>query len=320
MLIYVGLFEIIYGLYQIFAGMLNWLLNVHLPIGYLGLIHVQYIGSPWGRPYGTFMEPDWYGAVCMFYVLLFSVLSCIDSKRRLFYIFSLNISMLGLFLSFVRAAWLGAALGILFLYLYILKHKSVKLNIYSYLRNLRFFLIILLLMVTISPHLRVILKERFHPTYDTGASLNISNARIVLMQNSVKAASKSILIGKGPGSSGFHYLACEKGVDKAKELTKGKATLNRGAEGFDPSLISTVFTDTGIIGLIVFTLLVLSFIFTNLKIIPLLIGESQLIGLGLFFGICGLLISYIFSQGLWIPFTWVFLAFNMASLKVGLKE
>jgi len=318
LLVYVGILEIMYGLYQVFAGMMNWLLNLRLPIGYLGLIHVQYIGSPWGRPYGTLVEPDWYGAVCMFYVLLLSILACVDSKKKLFYIVALNISILGLFFSFVRAAWIGAALGVLFIFCFELKYKFTHFNILKYIRNFIPFFIVFCLTISFFPPVRVVLKERLHPTYDTGASLSVSNARIGLIKNSVNAASKSILIGTGPGSSAFHYLALEHGVDRAKELTKDKVTLNRGAEGFDPSLVSTVFTDTGIIGLIIFFLLISAFVYINFRTIPLLSGEFQLIGLGLFLGISGLLVSYVFTQGLWIPFTWVFLAFNMGALRVGL--
>jgi hypothetical protein len=40
---------------------------------------------------------------------------------------------------------------------------------------------------------------------------------------------------------------------------------------------------------------------------------------GLFAGLVGLAMSYFFSQGMWLPFTWVFLAFNIAAIQEGLK-
>ncbi len=74
LLLYVGLAEILFGLYQVFAGMCNYYLSINLPVGHAGIVHREFIGSPWGRPYGTLVEPDWYGAISMFYALLFITL------------------------------------------------------------------------------------------------------------------------------------------------------------------------------------------------------------------------------------------------------
>lgn len=314
LLIYVGLFEILYGLYQVFAGIINWCFNANLPIGYLSMAHVEYIGSPWGRPYGTLVESDWYGAICMFYALLFALLCCTEiKKKKLSYFLMLNISVIGLFLSFVRAAWLGFIFGVLFSLFFKYKYKNLEFNMRIYIRNLFIVSMIIFTMVIISPQIRSILKGRF-------SDLNSKNIRLVLMQRSIQTLQKHILIGNGPGSSSFSYLAQEKGKKYAKKFIKTKNALLKGNEGFDHSIISTVLTDTGIFGLIIFLLLIAKIIIFNFKAIPLLHQEYQLAGLGLFLGIIGLFISYIFTQGLWIPFTWVFLAFNMATIRWGLKE
>lgn len=342
-LIYTGLLQIMYGLYQVIAGIINWCFKLNLPIGYLGLIHVQYIGSPWGRPYATLVEPVWYGAICMFYSLLFFVLSCKSSNKRRLYSLSLNLSLIGLFLSFARGAWLGFFVALLFSLFFKYKFKHLKLDISVYIKNLYMPLVLIFIIIIISPQIRGIIKERFHPSYDPGASLNLTNARIGLIKNSMRrfinapteniikdnnqisnippsrsSSYMSLVIGNGPGSSGFSYIAIAKGEEYAKEITRGKITLERKEdEGFDPSIISTVLSDTGIIGLIIFLLLIGAIVMLNFKTIPLLIEEYQLIGLGSFLGIIGLFMSYIFSQGLWIPFTWVFLAFNTAAFKNG---
>jgi hypothetical protein len=319
LLIYVGFFEILYGLYQVYAGAINFYFNARLPIGYMGMIHAGYIGSPWGRPYGTFMEPNWYGAVCMFYALLFSVLASNNSaSKRKVYSFMFHVAFFGLFFSFTRGAWLGFAFGIISLFIF--KNKPPVLNFTLYCKNFFLGISLIILVIILSSQVRGILKERFYPTYDTGASFSVNNARFQLIKQSVNKSFKNILIGSGPGSGAFKYLEFQIGTENAKKITKNTIRLQNGNEGFDPSIISTVMSDTGIIGLSIFILLVLKIFIFNIRYIPLLIGEYQLIGAGLFLGLSGLAISYIFTQGLWIPFTWVFLAFNIAVFRVGTKD
>lgn len=292
LLLYVGLAEIIYGLYQVFAGILNYYLGLNLYIGHLGMVHVEYIGSPWGRPYGTFVEPDWYGAICMFYALLFVSLyySKLKEKKK-FYFIAMVLSSIGLFFSFVRAAWVGFIVASIVLLFFNHKSKLLKINLALYVRNIFILFIVIFLGCFLFSPLRDILMERFYPVYDPGARFSLENVRVQIMETSFKSFLRNPLIGNGPGG-----------------------------EAFTPSLITTVLEDTGIIGLILFLVLIGKIVFYNFKVIPLIDSKYSIIALGLFSGLIGLFVSYIFTQGFWIPFTWVFLAFNMSVLRIGALE
>jgi len=125
------------------------------------------------------------------------------------------------------------------------------------------------------------------------------------------------IIGNGPGSFAIQGIwGASEEYYKSKVLA-GELSLERR---YDPSLLTTVLEDTGIIGIILFLLISLSFLKYNLKVISLISNRYQIISLGLFVGISALFISYVFSHGLWIPFTWVFLGFNICSLRLGLIE
>ncbi len=319
LLLYVGLGEIIYGLYQVFVGILNHSLGLNLPVGHLGIVHREFIGSLWGRPYGTFVEPDWYGAICMFYALLFICLyySKLKEKRE-FYFIGMILSTIGLFLSFVRAAWVGFFIASVVLLFFKYKSRLLKINLALYVRNIFIFFVVIFLGVLLFSPLGNILKQRFYPAY-SGAGFSLENVRVQQMEVSFKAFLRHPLIGNGPGSATFNYLAEEHGEEYAKNVIKDSAS-SKGKEGFDPSIITTVMEDTGIIGLILFLTLVGKIIFYNLKIIPLMDNKYSIIALGLFGGLVGLFVSYLFSQGFWIPFTWVFLAFNMVALRIGTSE
>ena len=320
--LYVGVFEILFGFYQIAAGVFNCYFGNHWPIGELGMVHVQYIASPWGRPYGTLIEPDWYGAVCMFYAVLLSVLSAKPSKEKnhLFYFLLLVLSSIGLFLSFVRAAWVGFIFASGLLVALKFKNKSMDIDLGKYFRNLIFVTLIISFTIFLSPQIRGILKERFHPTYDQMASLNIKNGRVEMMRKTIFVASKNMLVGNAPGSSGIIYMIQAKGEDHAKKVLSKKIILQNSDVDFDPSIITTVLGDTGIIGMVIFLFFIASIVFVNLKTIPLLNSEYQLVGVGFFLGLIGLFISYFFTQGLWMPFSWIFLALNMAALRFGLEN
>ncbi len=319
LLLYIGFMEIIYGLYQVLAGMSNYAFGSNLPVGYLGVVHKEYIGSPWGRPYGTLQEPDVYGAVCLFYALVFISLhySKIKEKRK-FYFYGMIISLLGLFFSFVRAAWVGFIAGTIFLLFYKYKSKLSKLNLTLYIKKTSFFVFILLFGILLSPSLRTILRERFYPVY-SGAQLSSENVRFQQMKTSFRFFLRRPLIGNGPGSAAFNYLVEERGEEYAKDIIKDKISLGRSG-GFNPSIIATVLEDTGIVGLILFLILIGKILSYNLKMIPLIDSNYSLKALGLFGGLIGLFVSFLFSQFFWMPFTWVFIAFNITVLRLGVSK
>ena len=125
---------------------------------------------------------------------------------------------------------------------------------------------------------------------------------------------KNPILGNGPGS----LIVKEETEEYYEAIESGHRYLI--GLGYEPNLIISILNDTGIIGLLFFLLLFLSYVKFNLRSIPRLETRFQIINFALFGGILGLFISYLFTHGLWMPFTWVFLALNIAGIKLAFKD
>jgi len=124
-----GTLQVLFGLYQVLAGALNYYRGWHLPIGHLGMVQKEYIGSVWGRPYGTMVEPDFYGDLCMVFALIFfSLYFSMSGKARKWLLAGAVISLIGLYLSFVRTAWLVFLLIFLLQFIFKKKWPFLKAN------------------------------------------------------------------------------------------------------------------------------------------------------------------------------------------------
>lgn len=316
LLLYIGLAEIIYGLYQVVAGMFNYYLGISIPVGHSGIIHAEFIGSPWGRPYGTFIEPDWYGAISMFFALLFISLyfSRLNERRR-FYLFGMVISILGMLLSFVRASWFGFLGGIIFLLIFKSRVKLSRLSIANFSKFLIFLVIIFLILIILSPTLINILETRL--TLAGGTGLGTANVRFVQMRHSMNLFLNSPILGNGPGCFSVLGIWGHNEEYYNQLVREGLISIE---SRYDPSIVTTVLADTGILGAFFFIILLFSFFKYNLLTIPKIGGFYQVASFSLLGGIVGLFISYIFTQGFWIPFTWVFIGFNISAIKIGVLE
>lgn len=316
LLLYVGLAEILFGLYQVFAGVCDYYLNINLPVGHRGIVHRKFIGSPWGRPYGTLVEPDWYGAISMFYALLFITLYFSRlTERKNFYLFGMVVSILGMLLSFVRVSWFGFLGGLLFLLVFGHKVKASKIS-FGVLSKIFFSLVFLVLVMTFfSPTFKNIIERRL--TTKGEAGISTANVRFVQARYAIKLFLNHPIIGNGPGSFAVKGIWGHAEEYYQQLVEEGKLSVERR---YDPSLVTTVLEDTGIIGAFVFILLSLAFLRYNLRIIPKIDNHYQVISLGLCVGLIGLFFSYVFTHGFWISFTWVFLGLNICALKLGLIE
>jgi len=316
LLLYIGLGEIIYGLYQVVAGMFNHYLGISMPVGYRGIVHAEFIGSPWGRPYGTFVEPDWYGAISMFFALLFiSLYFSRLKKRRRFYLFGMLISILGMFLSFARASWFGFLGGIIVLLIFKSRVKLSRLSIANFSKFLIFLVVIFLILIILSPTLINILGTRLTLAGDAG--LGATNVRFVQMRHSVKLFLAHPILGNGPGCFSTLGIWGDSEEYYNQLVEEGLLSVERR---YDPSIITTVLADTGIMGIIFFILLIFSFFRYNFLVTPKVSEYYQVVSFSLLGGISGLFVSYILTQGFWIPFTWVFIGFNISALRIGLAD
>lgn len=321
-----GTLEVMYGLYQVLAGALNGYYGLNLPIGYDGMVHNKYINSIWGRPYGTTVEPDTYGAICMLMALIFLVLFVSFQKRfRKWMLIGFIIALAGLYLSFVRAAWL--AFFVMLPVMVILKPKrgpsrlnwKVSAGVVVTLLLLHFF------AVKTLPPISRIHEYRFaspsiynqkKPFYPPKKSmLNKQNTRLGKMKIAWQAFLKSPIIGNGPGSFAYSRWSFEHGEAEARK---------RAAENEKPlwnsSMVFTVLEDNGALGFVIFAIMGFIFFKHNRKHLSSADSKEAVLHLALFYGLLGLFMSYFFTSGLWLPMTWVLLALNMASFKRFLEE
>ena len=311
-----GLVQVGYGLYQVAAGLANTQLGLSLPIGVYGIMHAEYIGASFGRPYGSLPEPDTYGAVCVFYALLLGLMwvTASDSphSRRLNRLTAVAAG-LGLLIGFVRASWLGFLFGLGWASLVRLSGRLRGL------RALRITAVVALGVlfmggaVISSPALRAVLARRF-ATGGEGAeaSLSLQNARFQQMIMSWNLFRQRPLLGNGPGS--FSVLGAI-GAHQEYYLEEG-VDLSRI---YDPSIVTTVLNDTGLMGVVAFIVLVWAYFdHVRRRLRHLTDRTSRNAALCAHSALVGLFASFIFTHYFWLPFTWMFLAVTLLHFEPGL--
>lgn len=308
-LLWTGVAEAAYGVYQVVAGMLNCYADMKLYVGFLGTTHTEFIGAPWGRPYGTFAEPDWYGTICMAFALLFTYLKSNETgaKKDKLYSVGLAVTVAGLLASFVRSAWLGYVAGLL-LYMFMPGSKT-RINGRTILKwGGAIFLSAAIAFITLEP-LQKVVMARFFPDYE-GASFSTQNVRVQQMMVSLGEFVQHPFIGNGPGSGAFDLYKSDFGTDSPLE-----EFLDSGiTEGFNPSVIFTALEDTGVVGLA--CLLIIGIVTKRTMARRTLLVSAPMVSVSsAWYGVlAGLATSYLFTQGMWLPFTWIFLAFAIVPM------
>jgi hypothetical protein len=311
----VGLIEVSYGLYQIAAGYANARLGLSLPIGALGLVHSDYLGTVFGRPYGTLPEPDTYGAVCAFYALLLGLMwltASVPSRHGRWTSRVLAIGSLGgLLIGIVRAVWMGFLCGLLW---------AFGLRLIGRMRGfrvLRMGAVVLALLLAgggvwlPSPTARAILERRFIDVSVPEQAFSLENARFVQMAASFRLFRQRPILGNGPGS--FTVLGTV-GAHEEYYISTG-ADLSRM---YDPSILTTVLNDTGLVGAAAFVFLALAYlshVFRGAR--RLRDGVSRNAALSGHCALVGLFASFVFTHYFWLPFTWLFLAMTLLLLEFG---
>ena len=332
-----GTLQVLFGLYQVLAGALNHYRGWRLPIGYMGMQHREYINSVWGRPYGTQVEPDFYGAICMVFALIFIILYFSKSgisKRWL--LAGTFISMLGLYLTFVRVSWL-----VFLLVLPILSFFGKKLSFFRFTWKSAVFIIGVavgahVIAVNTVPPIKQIIQFRFATKVpvkiekgtakiekgtahqdlpavwqDAGSLLNNQNVRLSMIKLSLRAWRENPFIGNGPGSFAYANWRSNLRGAGARQGIADKAF----RPPTNPSMPFTVLGDTGLLGLIVFMVIAGKIFLLGLKrfVAPPTLLTPQ--AFALFVGLLALFLSYVLTDGLWLPLSWVFLGIGMAHFR-----
>jgi O-antigen ligase len=302
-----GALTIGFGVYQIVAGYLNTTLGTDLYVGIYGINQVEYAGMPFGRPYAFLHESDYYGEICMFF-FFFSLLQIGSENDRLKKIIKIvfYLSIVGTILVFVRAAMLGMIIGILGLVYY--KNKMLARS-----RIIKKIIIVIVMVIIMIPFIpRETIERRFNPEANTG--FTSTNGRILQVLFSLNHFVKKPILGYGTNSfASIGIFGWGDESDVESQLRAGKMQIQ---DRYDPNILTTVLLDMGIVGIILFIILLVTFIRMNFKYIS--ISEN----VAPFFVpiIIQIFVLYQFTTAFWSPIFWIFLGCNMGILEAIKKE
>lgn len=311
LLLFVGIIEGCYGVYQFVIGILQYYYNINLP--YFLNIRISQMGSELLRPFGTFKETGWLSVVMMFYFILFLFLySDPNTKKSKFYKIGILTTVVVMLACLSRSAYIGLLGGFLLGITYFP-------NSFKYVSKKSIFKASILIIIIVSCLIILIsgLSENLLNRINYTKSYS-SEPRLIQINHSLNLFKKHPIIGTGPGSFSELGVFGSPSIDSEYEYWN----LYQSTTGLKPwniSIIGGLLVDTGILGIIVFIWFIISYVkYTYGSIKKIEDPYFKNISSGLFIGILCLLMSYIFSSGFWIPFTWVFLAFSVAATRLGL--
>jgi O-antigen ligase len=282
-----------FGMYQLFAYHLG------LPTGITrGLGE----GRPWsfltryGRPSGTFFEPDWLGAFAMQAALLAIPMAIHGSPRyrRVAYL-SGTLSIAGLLVSGARAAWLGFAIGAASLLLF---RSARRMRLLGFAAIAAFLVVgLLAVMAAVYPEYATLIHERLTNMFDTrshGIAGRVNTLAVIVEQIRVHP-----LRGSGTGI--------------LDALVAGRQQTFAGRLG--PNLFLTTWMETGVAG----ALLLLWLFGLTLWRVGRAARRSDTFGAlaqGLFAGVIALVVQSQFNNSFLLGFFWVQLGLCAAAVVI----
>ena len=283
-LLLVGLFQLIIGFSQLIFGILTVenIINLESYVQHLDLV-------PYGRPFGSLVEPDFFGAIAAFFTFIFFG-EYISNRKDIYYFIGLFFTFL-LFYSGVRASILGFIASLFFI-LFFMKDR-IRINRLDGIVGI--YAIILLIPVFYST------IQRFSYFFRLDFwSEGFMNPRVLQMGVSASQFLENPIFGNGLNA--YRFL----GDSYASAIESWMP--DWVISGYDPSILTSLLNDTGLIGFSLFGMFLLYY-FKHL----LLVKNSR--NIFLFGAIFSLFISYIFTNGLPFTFTWVLLAMTELTSK-----
>jgi O-antigen ligase len=160
--------------------------------------------------------------------------------------------------------------------------------------------------VATSPQLRRVLERRFALGRQRDESaISLKNVRFRQMAIALSLFRQRPVIGNGPGS--FSVLG-GLGVHESYYFEQG-ADLSRI---YDPSILTTILNDTGLLGAAAFIALVGAYFAHVRRRGRRLAGRAaRNTAWAAHCALVGLFASFIFTQYFWMPFTWLLFALTM---------
>ncbi|MFO0704358.1 MAG: O-antigen ligase family protein [Candidatus Andersenbacteria bacterium] len=283
----------LYGLFQVFAVWFASRFEVTLWSGVV--IHSDVI--PYGRPYGTFVEPDWFGTIMAAALVGVGLLSFAKAfKNRQVELLGISgILLVATVLSAVRGGWLAAIVAVPVLLVF--NHKKLKLLDASTLPALLVTVaVVSVAVLAVTPAVRHALTDRV-ATLTTPSTLEVE-PRFLIMQDGWQLFRKHPAIGRGPGA--YTTLG-------TLPFVRPMTAAIYGIENFQTNAFLTVLIDTGLIGLVLALLLLWRLIKTLWQALTKTLTSDPQVR-AVLFCLAGagltLLLGYQVSTGMWLGLTW----------------
>jgi O-antigen ligase len=317
------------------------------------LAHREFINSVWGRPYGTQVEPDFYGAICMALTLMFLVLYfSVKGKMKGWLLAGALFSLLGLYFSFVRAAWLVFLLAVPLLALGRMKLAFFRFTWASALFIAGCSFGLYFFAATAFPSIRQICDTRFAQSSalagnevrraPVGGAVSASQEPVA---PAVAAKSTMGIRGKpawkydttlingqnirlilmrqslrtwgenpvfGNGPGSFAFSSWRSQLGEAGAW---RMVAENRFPPTDPSMIFTLLEDSGLVGLLLFLAMAVKFLLLIYRRISGAGSASAPLAFALGVGLAALMLTFVLTSGLWLPLTWVLLGLSVASLE-----
>ncbi len=307
-----GLLTILFGVYQVFAAFINDTFHSNIWVGIYGVIHQNYAGLSLGRPYAFLQEPDYYGEFSLFFFFFTIFVQNLDFQdfrlkkmaKLLYYS-----SILGLFFSLVRAALLALVIGLIILIIFkkriFIERKTIK----RFQHILMVTCLILIIGILLVPGKAISKRFTFN---ESGEGISLNNSRLIQVIYSLNLFYNHPWIGQGTNS--FATIGIWGGSEEYYNNLLNNGIINL-EDRYDPNILTTVMLDVGVIGLLIFVIILIYYLRLNIKLLKK--GYQQ--HLMFFFPISLLLfITYQFTTAFWAPYFWVILGINIGIVE-GIK-
>lgn len=281
-------YTIISGVIVTFVGILQW---IGFFFGFeFGLSHYEEIGIP--RPSSFAHEPDWYGLFAGYSAVWFVVMYLRKDSRlfsQLFILIGMFMCFVGVFISMARASILSLIVAILFILIITKNMRAIKLLASSAI----IMIVGAMVLFIINQDIFMKVYDRFNPSTSLETDQGAADSRFASIQLMLDYIPKHPLVGNGSG--GMSELSMRDDIRQeyiyGGELNAGKGNAN---------IFLTVLFDTGIIGLIIFLLILGRAAWMILSVYH----KSNFIPLGFLAASIFILVDFNFNNGFRMGFVW----------------
>ncbi len=294
------------GLFQVATEWLSQTFGIHLWNGQV--VHSDVI--PFGRPFGTFVEPDWFGTFIMVAFVIAGTLFLAKVYRNSQLKWLIVSTFLGAMtlLSAVRGAWLGLVAASISL-IYFNKKYLKALNLKILVPTIGTLGVLSILALLFIPDLATAISDRFL-TLSTLSTV-AGEPRFITMKSGWEIWLSAPWIGYGPGA--FKTL----GVIPFVTPLQGQVM---NLEAFQTNAILTVLVDTGLAGLAAVVWGAYRFVRRTTGVLKRATKktnqEAYTLVLALFAAVIGLAVAFQVTAGLWLGLSWFLVALTVAGTYV----